>query len=1120
MKDFEHTSKKLLRSTGRTLVGKDIVVLEDLFDKALKICGIHHDRFINLGNNEIAVLQDEVSEYITRKLGASGDYHHKSEDRGRLYKTYQKRIRTTLYGEDLKNSENSNLQYQYSIEDRISNADNLELPWDTIVGNSLAFYATSGEKKNWATYRSKIISENSFDTKNEDTDFSDDTKLNGALNEWKELILRDSYFDPVKMIFSFDFQSNELYQKLEVVPLSLSDKLLLTANPMASEFELSSRKPNMSILTYPIDHLLHLGSASYAIIGIPGIGKTSSLKWILRQIAFRKISVYKHAFYISLRDLDVYFKENPDSSLYAFIFAAYLSKNLEDANSIGRDLEEKTRVDAYHSVFLLDGLDEVPSSNRISLIQRLAKDLLGRTYILSTRPTAAHLLNFDPSIKLYEIIPLKKRAVKELIRKYCKHNPFKISPDELLVRISHDLTINKFVTSTFVLMIFCEIIASKEKLSDTINTSLGALFKVLVKIIQTEHNSRHNEKINEEHLKILTAFAEELTDSSGKKILSGHLMCDDASRTTLSQSRYINEIMLYPGFFEFTHLRIQEYFTAEAILDKGLPAVNKYLDSKIFNFDWLEITCMIAGLTIDTKIDKEFNHLIGRYFPSVGLELTKNSLLILIKILVAKKVSLKTQFGNITPYTEGLKAIKEGHALAREFVSVMLESNPLELLKDLRKETFVNAEEIWIHVYSTTPFYIKEQAGLNAAAPIENSALLYLSDPGFVLEKDLVHYRSIVANWKLEDPDNVENALSYLSRIQDSDSIDLLREIIADGPKLLQFWAVCCLTSIESPESFSQVVKTIIEYHEDPQRLEFIGQALTYRTISDTIARERLFQWIIESENLSSDTISSLVKILKNTPVSPAISRKITKRYIEDSSIFKDEAIYDLFSNLYDGQSLDLLIDYALNGDFTEAAILIKSIPYIPKDSFSKLDRIFNKMNKDTNREEKLSYISLLTKSYKKYPDHFLIGTVPDLIIKEINNTVDTAYVCSVLQNSKECNHIDGLASIAWNFILDKDAQIGLREESIKFLNGSQIRIDFDLLKEILMVLAQDQKDKSKFKFIKTALLFIVTNSRNNVRTIVLVINKFFDEDNKREFLKTLIHFAQLQRELVFIDKL
>ena len=201
------------------------------------------------------------------------------------------------------------------------------------------------------------------------------SKIFNALNAWKQQVKEQPKWNPVQLLLKPELSKPELYQPIYLSPLDRKAKLMTYEAGEMREFQLAQSMHKGSSEAISIHSLLTDVSPWSVLIGVPGSGKTSSMKWLLQQITQGHNADYEYALYLSLADLDDYLQQFPQSSVYAAFFYIYLHYGQEEAESTGLLLQRRVSHKDVSILFLLDGLDEVVPERRRFIVNHTYRTL-------------------------------------------------------------------------------------------------------------------------------------------------------------------------------------------------------------------------------------------------------------------------------------------------------------------------------------------------------------------------------------------------------------------------------------------------------------------------------------------------------------------------------------------------------------------------------------------------------------------------------------------------------------------------------------------------------------------------------------------------------------------------
>lgn len=380
----------------------------------------------------------------------------------------------------------------------------------------------------------------------------------------------------------------DIYVKLKVITASASEP--------TKENEKESDENSFIKAETLVDSLEHLFESRLKIrtpvriliLGHPGSGKTTLMKWIALQCQYpHSRLLYSHIpIYISLKD----FGKNPDET--------YRKNSLKDIsirNLRNNNIDTGFLNDSFSSnkvLFLLDGLDEVADETiRRELIEWIQKQNILRSLLIITSRysgiQASKGITFNSSVNIYEIQNFTKPDIALFLKNWYKNI---------------ELSVNKIEDSEFAYK------QAEEKSKDLIDVINGpnhrslaslAINPLLLTIIALVHRTRailpkERHKLYEEAIKVMV----ELWNISNKKLemnfnfdnsitnistIAQYLMKQNTKELTereiinLLPSRienkpldvFLNEMILKSGLlyssegkFGFLHLTFQEYLAA------------------------------------------------------------------------------------------------------------------------------------------------------------------------------------------------------------------------------------------------------------------------------------------------------------------------------------------------------------------------------------------------------------------------------------------------------------------------------------------------------------------------------------------------------------------------------
>ncbi|XP_074623347.1 uncharacterized protein LOC141881461 [Acropora palmata] len=368
------------------------------------------------------------------------------------------------------------------------------------------------------------------------------------------------------------------------------------------------------------------------VVGRPGIGKTSLTTkmgrlWASGE-AFDEDENYKVVFLVKFRR----FNDGAKVSLRELLAGAETVQLLDD--SVWEFVQnESTKV-----LLIFDGLDEYSRKEEMNtqedykndveekmpisvLYKKLAegKLLRGATILATTRPTAVKYLKHVNFQRTVEILGFTSENVEDYIKKFTQGNPK--TKEKMWEHIKSNINLFSFCYVPINCFLIChcllQIILSES--SQALPTKMTEIYKIAVKILFFNHNreafspekleemkSTHIyepfEKFPEELQKILNSLGE----IAFKGIEEGRLLFESSEVSGLEDCGLLHKLPdLKPKAFGdppksqfcFTHLTVQEFFTAKHLVDTMTDeGIERFVCKHINDGTWQVVVQFVAGL--------------------------------------------------------------------------------------------------------------------------------------------------------------------------------------------------------------------------------------------------------------------------------------------------------------------------------------------------------------------------------------------------------------------------------------------------------------------------------------------------------------------------------------------
>lgn len=360
------------------------------------------------------------------------------------------------------------------------------------------------------------------------------------------------------------------------------------------------------------------------ILGDPGSGKTSLLKYLCLEIATGKNQRWLVPVFVSLRRYWLEKQRNPAFSLLHYaattLFGqqdtadvssqfslllrdAYLAAQQNIAN-VEALLLKLSGIEQAHVLFLLDGLDEIATDSEA--INSVTKDIrqLGNAFswVLTSRHTG-FFGDVGEDI-CYDIISLNKAGIEELVESWFTNSHLSHKQYEkqaLLSQIDTNSRLRDMAGNPFLLTLLCHIQQSQPDSQLPLHRSdVYANILYLIRL-QLRHVKKDNKLFREQEMGYLSRFCHYLyahADNAPLQIFEyDHWDCFALPDTVPDfdkhylPSRLINS-WRQGGDFHFVHLTFQEYLISLHIAKHSFDEVKAYL----FNPYWKMVFRFLAGI--------------------------------------------------------------------------------------------------------------------------------------------------------------------------------------------------------------------------------------------------------------------------------------------------------------------------------------------------------------------------------------------------------------------------------------------------------------------------------------------------------------------------------------------
>lgn len=357
-------------------------------------------------------------------------------------------------------------------------------------------------------------------------------------------------------------------------------------------------------------------TARLLVLGKPGAGKTTFLKHLIFEAFDGKLTDKLIPVFISLKDWSERKSTSGDRvSLFDYIVEEFDVCNLPDADPFVEHLLKQGRC-----LILLDGLDEITGdiNEAIRMLRIFSDKYDNNCFVLSCR-IAAYNYVFERFTDV-EMADFNEKQIERFISNFFKNQPetaekcwkeLKAHPPTkelasvplllVLLCIAFDETYffptnraDLYRQAIDALLVKWD--ASRRIRRDRVyqNLTLRRKEQLLSQLAyKTFKEGRYfvDQRVLEEHIAVYIENLPEVDDASLMPQSAVVLQSIEAQHGLLIQrSRTV---------YSFSHLTIQEYFTARYIVDQKHDALPQLVDSHFIDMSWTEVMLLMAGMLPD-----------------------------------------------------------------------------------------------------------------------------------------------------------------------------------------------------------------------------------------------------------------------------------------------------------------------------------------------------------------------------------------------------------------------------------------------------------------------------------------------------------------------------------------
>ena len=611
--------------------------------------------------------------------------------------------------------------------------------------------------------------------------------LSPLLNLYEQ-ILTSKEFTKLPSLFddTENFSICDMYVELAVSEsLGIAEPHRLIPNlSLADEIEARHKKNRARHVS--LDSCVNdIKDNNIVILGDPGSGKTSLLKYLCLEIAKGRNKRWLLPIFISLRQYWLEKEKNPSLTLihYAAVILFFqnttplvslsLSSLLGDEDETNKYekkmIKELEGVLAYISstdrgnvLFLLDGLDEIASNEEATSI--VSEDIrhLGRgfSWVLTSRYTGIYF-HLEEDIR-YELVSLHNDGIQELVANWFKYTHESNSEKKtkfIINQIWKNSRLLEMARNPFLLTLLCYVQNFNEK--KLLPLQRHEIYTEIVDLIRRQiQTKKKNDKLfGKPELKYLEKFCYYLysdVENAPLQLFEQSHWDNCAAPDTPPdfKQHFLSSRLLKrwkkKGDYHFVHLTFQEYFIAQHIANFTFNEATTH----IYNPQWRVVYRFLAGI-YSKQQNKELLYSLIQYLlnpiDTMGL-LYIEAAMLLIEAGIEDSTSFlgydireklwdiwckdKSYLNNSAAYA--LSQLSPNYIIKNHLKSVFEKKEKKILIKSIRLLGHINSDEA-------------DELLLNLYQEPEYQLLNEVIDA--LVQKDSSNIRSVIVDIYLQDKD-------------------------------------------------------------------------------------------------------------------------------------------------------------------------------------------------------------------------------------------------------------------------------------------------------------------------------------------------------------------------------
>jgi hypothetical protein len=554
------------------------------------------------------------------------------------------------------------------------------------------------------------------------------------------------------------------------------------------------------------------------VVGAPGSGKSTLIQWLTRAALRGECTDFDFAVTVKLGAYAAALVKGPKLTLLEFFFASLdteISEWRAAAEWLRRRAGEQRRI-----LLLLDGWDEVPHPQRVTVKERIDAESANFVTIITSRPAGLPREFQDRGrVDFYTIAGLAERAREELVRKTLTNLGRADLEEAVLQRIATDADLQTMAANPFLLGLLVRVLTREGNISAT--RSLAGLYRQITAWIreQYDRNRGHAEPLVAEHITGLGRLAFQLLFAGRPRYLFGS---DELSESLapraiepVMRSRFVNRADPVYDEHAFLHATFTEFLAACHAAKLPGDELQQFLDRTFGSASRLIVLEFLAG--IGGKAEAECRTQAARWLESQ--DRFQCVLLKVARLAVAGRWDKSELLGRAL--RESLWRVFEENrdmALVQDAIRAYAELDPIDLS---RRALQARHLDNWaLHcLLEFVPAPTAREQELDTLLTEDWADVASFAVRGGARSEECQAIRDIVANPEVPDEER-RHAIMRSGAARDGNAVSLLEALIENSSVAIELreQAIDSLGAIGNRASVDRLVDYVIGVRKVPDR--------------------------------------------------------------------------------------------------------------------------------------------------------------------------------------------------------------------------------------------------------------------------------------------------------------